>query len=226
MQAVKLSSYLIVAIPIVSPLPLHRPMCCHWYRRGSLAVVERIIEEGNRVTARMLIWVAMHRGIRKVRRVPVELRRARVPVRYKVTRNASGQDGRLDPVVVHREVYHAVVIAGVAIELNLGDVRGGQSQVRAGPDVREPLRRRGRSRALHQTWVGVRLVIVRRHQEPAVKVLDQHPLVDGTKWRRRWRCWRRRRRRRQAKGFGATVAIARRARRSRERRQRVRTAAA
>ena len=126
-------------------------------------------------------------GIREVRRVPVELRGARGPVRHRVTRNASGQDGRLDPVVVHREVHHAVVIAAVAIEPNLGDVRGGQSQVRAGPDVREALRRRRRSRARHQIWVGARLVIVRRHQEPAVKVLDQHPLVDGTKWR-----WRRR----------------------------------
>ena len=120
-------------------------------------------------------------GIRELRRVPSELRGARRPVRYRVTRNASGQDGRLDPVVVHREVHHAVVIAGVAIEPNLGDVRGGQRQVRAGPDVREPLRRRRRSRALHQIWVGARLVIVRRHQEPAVLVLDQHPPVDGTK---------------------------------------------
>ena len=122
-------------------------------------------------------------GIREVRRVPVELRGARGPVGYIVTRSASGQDGRLDPVVVHREVYHAVVIAGVAIVPNLGDVRGGQPQVRAGPDVREPLRRRRRSRARHQIWVGARLVIVRRHQQPAVFVLDQHPLVDGTKWR-------------------------------------------
>ena len=122
-------------------------------------------------------------GIREVRRVPVELRGARGPVRHRVTRNASGQDGRLDPVVVHREVYHAVVIAGVAIEPNLGDVRGGQPQVRAGPDVREALRRRRRSRARHQIWVGARMVIVRRHQQPAVFVLDQHPLVDGTKSR-------------------------------------------
>ena len=44
-------------------------------------MVERKIEEGNRVTARPLIWVDMLRGIRKVRRVPVELRRARGPVR-------------------------------------------------------------------------------------------------------------------------------------------------
>ena len=78
-------------------------------------------------------------------------------------------------------MHHAVVIAGVAIEPNLGDVRGGQSKVSAGSDVREPLRRRRRSRALHQIWVGARLVIVRRHQEPAVLVLDQHPPVDGTK---------------------------------------------
>ena len=115
--------------------------------------------------------------------MPRELRGARGPVRYKVTREASSQDGRLDPVVVHREVHHAVVPTAVAIEPNLGDVRGGQSKVRAGPDVREPLRRRRRSRALHQIWVGARLVIVRRHQEPAVFVLDQHPLVDGTKSR-------------------------------------------
>ena len=85
--------------------------------------------------------VDMGCGIREVRRVPVELRGSRGPVRFRVTRNASGQDGRLDPVVVHREVYHAVVIAGVAIEPNLSDVRGGQPQVRAGPDVREALRR-------------------------------------------------------------------------------------
>ena len=126
----------------------------------------------------------MGRSIWEDARVPLELRGSRVPVRRRVTRKAaSHQDAVPDPFVVRREVYHAVVIAGVAIEPNLGDVRGGQSQVRAGPDVREPLRRRRRSRARHQIWVGARLVIVRRHQEPAVKVLDQHPLVDGTKWR-------------------------------------------
>lgn len=176
MQGVGAGTCQFVAFPPVSPTPLHSPIV-------SVSLEERKIEEGMRVTARTLIWPDIIRGIRKVRRVPVELRRARVPVRCKVTRNASGQDGRLDPVVVHREVYHAVVIAGVAIEPNLSDVRGGQPQVRAGPDVREALRRRRRSRARHQIWVGARLVIVRRHQEPAVFVLDQHPLVDGTKWR-------------------------------------------
>ena len=176
MQGVGAGTCQFVAFPPVSPTHLHSPIV-------SVSLEERKIEEGMRVTARTLIWPDIIRGIRKVRRVPVELRRARVPVRCKVTRNASGQDGRLDPVVVHREVHHAVVIAGVAIEPNLGDVRGGQSKVRAGPDVREALRRRRRSRARHQIWVGARLVIVRRHQEPAVFVLDQHPLVDGTKWR-------------------------------------------
>ena len=151
-------SGLIVALPVIipaGPIILQPPLT-------STAVEWKIQQPITRT------GFDMGCGIREVRRVPRELRGARVPVRYKVTRNASGQDGRLDPVVVHREVHHAVVIAGVAIEPNLGDVRGGQSEVRAGPDVREPLRRRRRSRALHQIWVGARLVIVRRHQEPAV----------------------------------------------------------
>ncbi len=83
-------------------------------------------------------------------RVPLELRGSRVPVRRRVTRKAaSHQDAVPDPFVVRREVYHAVVFAGVAIEPNLGDVRGSQPQVRAGPDVREALRGRLRNNTLH-----------------------------------------------------------------------------
>ena len=104
-------------------------------------------------------------------RVPLKLRGSRIPVRRRVTRKAaSHQDAVPDPFVLRREVYHAVVKAAVAIEPNLDDVRGGQTQVRAGPDVREPLRRRRRSRSLHQIWVGVLFVIVRRDQEPAVLI--------------------------------------------------------
>ncbi len=68
------------------------------------------------------------RTIREEARVPFELRGARFPVRKLVTRKLSFvHDHGLDPVVVRGEVYHAIVIAGVAIEPNLGDVRGLQS---------------------------------------------------------------------------------------------------
>jgi len=90
------------------------------------------------------------RSIWEEARVPLELRGSRVPVRRRVTRKAaSHQDAVPDPFVVRREVYHAVVFAGVAIEPNLGDVIGGQPQVRAGPDVREALRGRLRENTLH-----------------------------------------------------------------------------
>ena len=90
------------------------------------------------------------RSIWEEARVPLELRGSRVPVRRRVTRKAaSHQDAVPDPFVVRREVYHAVVFAGVAIEPNLGDVRGSQPQVRAGPDVREALRGRLRENTLH-----------------------------------------------------------------------------
>ena len=106
--------------------------------------------------------------------MPLKLRGSRIPVRRRVTRKAaSHQDAVPDPFVLRREVYHAVVKAAVAIEPNLDDVRGGQTQVRAGPDVREPLRRRRRTRVLHQIWVGVLFVIVRRDQDPVVSIFKQ-----------------------------------------------------
>ena len=75
-------------------------------------------------------------------------------------------------------MYHSVVIPGVAIEPNLGDVRGGQSKVRARPDVREALRGRLRNDTRHQIWVGARLVIVRRDQDPAVLIFEQAVPLD------------------------------------------------
>ena len=43
MQGVDISLYVVVAFPIVSPIPLHRPTLF----RVSVALLERIIEEGN-----------------------------------------------------------------------------------------------------------------------------------------------------------------------------------